>query len=84
MSAGRFLMRVYHPLRNLFDMFDRWDLNSEERETTGNVERFKSFVKIMISQKRKEVEEQKVTKQPASFDFLSQLINDPLYNNDDK
>jgi hypothetical protein len=32
MLGGRYLSRVYHPLRNMFDCFDMMDLNAEERE----------------------------------------------------
>lgn len=44
MLAGRFLMRVYHPLRQMFNVFDRVALNAEEKENFENVNRFKLHV----------------------------------------
>lgn len=46
--AGRFFMRIYHPLRQVFDCFDTWTLNADERENFENIETFRSFVRQMI------------------------------------
>ena len=39
--AGRFISKIYHPLRNIFDIFDYVNLGFDERENEGNVQRFK-------------------------------------------
>lgn len=50
--AGRFFSRIYHPLRQVFDMFDTWNLNAEEKENWENLERYKDFVKNMIDERK--------------------------------
>jgi hypothetical protein len=39
--GGRYLSRIYHPIRMMFDFGDKWNLNSDERETYQNIRRFK-------------------------------------------
>ena len=78
--AGRFLSRVYHPLRHIFDIFDKVDLTAAERENTGNVERFKALVKEIVAERRLEGKESHT----ASFDFLSQLLSDDMYKDNEK
>lgn len=50
--GGRFFSRIYHPLRQLFDMFDRWNLNADEKENWDNLERLRAFVKKMINDRK--------------------------------
>ena len=48
-------MRIYHPLRQIFGVFDKADVNSDEREVSNNVESFKECVSQMISERREEL-----------------------------
>lgn len=50
--GGRLLSRVYHPLRNIFDIFDYMNVNAEERENARNVDRFKALVRKLIVERR--------------------------------
>jgi hypothetical protein len=55
--GGRFLSRVYHPLRNIFDIFDYMNVSFEEKENAGNVERFKVVVRKFINERREELKD---------------------------
>ena len=68
MLGGRFLSRVYHPIRHIFDAFDMIDLTSEERENTGNVERFKVLVREIVTERRTELA---MESEKTSYDFLT-------------
>ena len=68
MLGGRFLSRVYHPIRHIFDAFDMIDLTSEERENTGNVERFKVLVREIVAERRAELA---LESEKTSYDFLT-------------
>lgn len=76
-------MRVYHPFRNMFDVFDECDLTADERENSGNVERFKAHVKKLVDARREEMKDPSFSKE-GSFDFLTQLLSDELYLENDK
>ena len=45
------MSRVYHPLRNLFDVFDRWNLNDEEKENHANIQTFKDKVRSIVRER---------------------------------
>jgi len=83
MLGGRYLSRVYHPLRNMFDWFDLMDITSEERENNGNVQRFKEHVRSLIEDRRREMKEPGFNIK-GSFDFLTQLLSDDMYKDNDK
>ena len=63
-------MRVYHPLRNIFDVFDQLAVNKEERETFSNVDTFKKHVNSLIDEKKEEIKDPKFNIK-ESFDFLT-------------
>ena len=50
-------MRIYHPLRQVFGVFDKADVNSDEREVSNNVESFKECVSQMIQERREELQQ---------------------------
>ena len=83
MLGGRYLSRIYHPLRNMFDFFDLMDLTAEERENNGNVQRFKDHIRSLIEDRRREIAEPGFNAK-GSFDFLTQLLSDDMYKDNDK
>jgi len=55
------LLRIYHPLRLMFSVFDFADLNHAERESTVNLNSFKASVRQMIQERREELEDPNCT-----------------------
>jgi hypothetical protein len=79
--GGRFLMRVYHPLRMIFDIFDQSAVNKEEKESFSNVDNFKKHINSLIDEKKSEMKDPKFNIK-ESFDFLTQLLTDELFKDD--
>ena len=80
--GGRYLMRVYHPLRMIFDIFDKGCLNSDERENRDNVIRFKGLIQGIVDERRKEMSSPDFNYKD-SYDFLTQLLGDEIFKNDE-
>ena len=72
-------MRIYHPLRLIFDLFDYGCVNFDERENSENIIRFKNLVCSLIKERREEM------KNPAygGYDFMTQLLSDDHYKDND-
>ncbi|TNV81546.1 hypothetical protein FGO68_gene14881 [Halteria grandinella] len=77
--GGRFFSRIYHPLRQLFDMFDRWNLNADEKENWDNLERLRAFVKKMINDRKELLQGGNGQAAQGKFDFLTQLLDDSFF-----
>jgi cytochrome P450 len=82
MLGGRFFCRIYQPLRNVFDIFDYCDLNSDEREITRNIDVFRANVKRLLAERRLEMAQPGFNPKDQ-YDFLTQLLGDDLFKGDE-
>lgn len=81
MISQGFMKRPYHPLRLIFDIFDRVAVNTEEREVFSNIESFKEHVHFLIEERRQEMKQPNFNVKD-SYDFITKLLTDDLFKDD--
>jgi len=48
LTGGRSLMQIYHPLRVVFDIFDKMNLNKAEKENIVNIQKIRDMMVSII------------------------------------
>lgn len=77
----KFMERMFDYVRNLFPMLDHWTFRQVDREAVANATYLRDFIKSMIDQRREAMANSKEVFDKG--DFISILLEDELFKNDD-